>query len=120
MRTESDTVVVRIGRDPFDRYIGRPRGAAHWGFGNPHSIGPRLTRIEAVERFECDLLQSEEPRFVWMREHLHELRGCRLGCFCAPLSCHGYVLKKHADMLAPGERLPIGGKSSCVAAPLAR
>jgi len=32
---------------------------------------------------------------------LPDLRGRRLGCFCAPQACHGDVLARLADALPP-------------------
>jgi hypothetical protein len=39
----------------------------------------------------------EQPHLI---AALHEIRGQRLGCFCAPLACHGDVLAELADGFA--------------------
>jgi hypothetical protein len=47
-----------------------------------------LTRREAVERYEKDILEDGRV------EELEELRGKTLVCSCAPLQCHGDILVK--------------------------
>jgi len=45
--------------------------------------------------FERWVRTSDDPRAVWIREHLEELRGKRLGCWCRPrFACHGDVYVK--------------------------
>jgi len=68
--------------DPDYVYIGR---GSKWG--NPWIIG-NLTRREAIERYEADLLDSA------LMDDLHELEGKFLVCHCAPLPCHGDILVK--------------------------
>lgn len=67
-----ETTVVNKRRENYDIYIGRP---SIWG--NPFVIGKDGTR-ELMNR-------------------IHELKGKKLGCFCAPLACHGDVLAIIAD-----------------------
>jgi hypothetical protein len=55
------------------------------------------TREASIADFENWFLHSPDPRAQWMRDHVHELKGKTLGCFCAPRSCHGDVLARHAD-----------------------
>jgi len=80
-----ETKVVRvkkIGDDSYDVYIGRP---SRWG--NPFKLGRDGTREEVIDKYE-----------VWIKTQKHlmtalsELEGKRLGCWCAPLPCHGDVL----------------------------
>lgn len=66
-------------------------------WGNPHAITPTCSREEAIRRFRRDLQYSDEKRYVWMRENLHELKDKVLQCHCKPLSCHGDVLAEAAD-----------------------
>lgn len=98
------TRVVHCRRDAFDVYIGRsvkrypeyqPVG---WGnpFGSWNSVDP-------IGDFRADLLR-DPARLA----RLPELRGRRLGCWCAPKgglpgnldghTCHGEVLAALADM----------------------
>ena len=82
-----------------DIYIGRAfhrRGynlpQSPWA--NPFPIGYDEKRRPAVVRqFREWVTTSDDPRAVWMREHLQLLRGHRLACWCKPNQmCHGDVL----------------------------
>ncbi len=79
--------VVHCKQQPYDVYIGRP---SKWG--NPFIIGRDGSRAEVVARYENWLL--EQPRLL---AELGELRGRVLGCWCAPLACHGDVLARLAN-----------------------
>ena len=85
--------VVHNKKEPFDVYIGRP---SKWGNPFSHQAGTLAkfkvsSRDEAVAKFEEYLLASD------LMKDLHELKGKVLGCWCAPLSCHGDVLVKWAN-----------------------
>lgn len=80
------TTVVQK-RNRHDVYIGRP---SKWG--NPFAIGRDGDRQQVIAKFRAWVV--EQPDLV---ADLHELRGKRLGCFCAPLACHGDVLAELAD-----------------------
>ena len=75
-------------------FIGRP---SKWGNPFTHKLGRRQgyaqfmveTREEAVAKYEEWIRSNEYPRSA-----LEELRGKVLGCYCAPLPCHGDVLLK--------------------------
>lgn len=82
----TETVVVHK-REPHDVYIGRP---SKWG--NPYTIGPDGGRAEVIEKYRKYVTGSKR-----LMSCLHELKGKRLGCFCAPKPCHGDVLKELAD-----------------------
>lgn len=94
-----DPRLVHCKRDPYDVYIGRCAGHANWG--NPWVIGRHGTRAEVITRYEQWLRTGEtfgntlakpEQR-EWILANLYQLKGKRLGCFCAPrLACHGAVL----------------------------
>jgi hypothetical protein len=95
MAVTQPTRVVHCKRSGFDVYIGRP---SKWG--NPFSHLPRSraevrvdSRKEAVARYE-DWLQTQ-PALIAAAKR--ELRGKVLGCWCAPLACHGHVLARIAD-----------------------
>lgn len=51
----------------------------------------------AVARYEADLDANEDPRAVWVNEHLEELRGVVLLCYCDGPPCHAYVLASRAN-----------------------
>lgn len=81
------TAVVHCKRAPSDVYIGRP---SKWG--NPFTIGRDGSR-EAVIQAYLDYILTRPDLIA----ALPELRGKTLGCWCAPLSCHGHVLAYLAD-----------------------
>jgi hypothetical protein len=83
--------VVRLRVERCDMKIDR---STPWG--NPFVIGKHGDRHEVIERFRMWALTSADPEAVWIREHVHELRGKVLGCWCAPLDCHGFVLLEMA------------------------
>ena len=81
------TVVnIRTG-EPYDVYIGR---GSPWG--NPYRIGPYGSRADVITLYRVYL--SKQPALL---ARLPELRGKRLGCYCAPLPCHGDILAALAD-----------------------
>jgi hypothetical protein len=71
----------------YDVYIGRP---SKWG--NPYHIGQDGTRGETIAKYRAYILTRPD-----LLAELGELRGKRLGCWCAPLPCHGDVLAELAD-----------------------
>ena len=80
------TRVVRLS-EPHDVYIGRP---SKWG--NPFAIGRDGTRLDVIAKYR-EWIKSQ-PELI---AALPELQGKRLGCYCAPLACHGHVLAELAD-----------------------
>jgi hypothetical protein len=80
--------VVHCKRDKFDVYIGRP---SKWG--NPFSIGADGDRAEVIVKYEAYLLSR--PHLIEAAKI--ELKGKILGCYCAPLACHGDVLSRIAN-----------------------
>jgi hypothetical protein len=97
--TESDWVtgrmVVHCKKEKYDVYIGRavPRSglkASVWG--NPFVLGKDGTREEIMVKYRAWLMGNEE-----LLARLPELRGKVLGCWCAPLACHGDILSEMAN-----------------------
>jgi hypothetical protein len=87
--------VVHCKRAPFDVYIGRP---GPWG--NPFRIGADGDRQTVIEKYRAWLLARPEL----VERARRELAGKVLGCWCAPLTCHGDVLAAISqELLAPGE-----------------
>lgn len=76
------TAIVHCKKSSYDVYIGRP---GKWG--NPFEIGRDGTREEVVEKYR--LWIAGQPHLL---ASLHELKGKRLACWCAPLPCHGDIL----------------------------
>ena len=75
------------------RVNGLPVGAIYIGrgskWGNPFVIGRDGDRAEVIARY---------GRWLRTQHHLlralDELRGHDLVCFCAPLACHGDLLRR--------------------------
>lgn len=86
------TKVVHCRRHKYDVYIGRP---SKWG--NPFIIGPDGTREEVLFKYR----QYLSINFPLLMEIKKELKGKVLGCYCAPLPCHGDLLAKLADTGCP-------------------
>jgi len=98
---ESLSKVVHCKREPYDVLIGRP---SRWG--NPFVIGRHGSRAEVIQLFEGWLRtgngygcpEATEERRQDILNHLPELKGKVLGCWCGPKQdCHGRVL---LDLLA--------------------
>lgn len=66
----------------YDVYIGRP---SKWG--NPFHIGVDGTREQVIKKYSKWIRKNKK-----LMDSLSELKGKRLGCYCAPLPCHGDVL----------------------------
>lgn len=81
---------VHVRRAPYDVYVGRPSP-----FGNPFVIGRDGDRAAVIGKYRVWLLA--QPALV--ERVRRELAGKVLGCWCAPLPCHGDVL---ADIAAGG------------------
>lgn len=82
------TTVVDKREKAYDVYIGR---GSKWG--NPFKIGRDGTRADVIRKYEDYILGRTD-----LLACLEELRGKRLGCFCAPLACHGDILKKLLEL----------------------
>lgn len=85
------TKIVNVHCSRFDVYIGRD---IKWGnpfWGNPFVIGRDGDRMAVLAKYERYVRSRPD-----MLDRLHELQGKVLGCHCAPLACHGDVLKKLA------------------------
>lgn len=80
--------LVRHVNDEHDVFIGR---GGKWG--NPFIIGIHGTRKEVIQKHK-DWIKTQ-PELL---SQLHELRGKRLGCFCAPDPCHGDTLAELANV----------------------
>lgn len=79
------------GGEPFDVRIDRK---TPWG--NPFVLGRHGNREEVISMFRAWATTSQDPRAVWIRDHVHELYGMTLACWCAPEACHGEVLLEMA------------------------
>lgn len=75
-------IVVHCKHRRYDVYIGRP---SKWG--NPFIIGKDGTREQIIEKYRAWVTANPE-----LMAALPELVDRTLGCWCAPLPCHGDVL----------------------------
>lgn len=83
-----NTRVVNIkAGEPCDIYIGR---GSKWG--NPFPIDHNNPRELVIEKYRRWIAGQ-----AGLLAEVHLLRGKRLGCFCAPLPCHGDVLVALAE-----------------------
>jgi hypothetical protein len=87
--------IVHCKKDKYDIYIGR---GSKWG--NPFSHKENTAALWIVETREDAIRLYEEwiraqPKLVEAAKT--ELKDKVLGCWCAPLSCHGEVLIKIAN-----------------------
>jgi hypothetical protein len=78
-------------------YVGRAMHRGGWRLAastlaNPFRLGPDGSRAEVVARYREYLLARPDLLAL-----LPELRGKRLGCWCAPLECHADVIAELAD-----------------------
>jgi len=71
-------MVVHCKKEAYDVYIGRP---SKWG--NPFKGSNRNQNVADYKEY----VRNSE-----LYEQLEELRGKTLGCWCAPLRCHGDAL----------------------------
>jgi hypothetical protein len=83
------TRVVHVGRESCEVYIGRPSRGYPEGsiFANPFRIGPDGDRATVIAKYRAHALASPA-----IPAALPSLKGRVLGCWCAPLACHGDVL----------------------------
>ena len=89
-----NTICVNIRLEACDVFVGRP---SCWG--NPFIIGRDGSRVEVIEKYRRYLLGN--PGLL---ARLPQLRGKRLGCYCAPLPCHGHILAQLADSIPKPKR----------------
>ena len=73
---------ARVVKGRGDVYIGRP---GIWG--NPFRIGPNGNREQVIKQYRGWIVN--QPSLMNL---LYTLQGKLLGCWCAPLPCHGDVL----------------------------
>lgn len=66
------------------------RAGVEWG--NPYRIGRDGTRADVIALYERYLRKRHD-----LLRALDELRGKDLVCFCAPLPCHGDLLRRLAN-----------------------
>lgn len=105
------TTVVNVRVDAYDVYIGRAGHGFDGYFGNPFRVqsGNALEKFRAYFNFRIE----SDPTF---RRRVLDLRGKRLGCFCAPGPCHGDVLAEWIES-QPEEVIPMQSHRTKTRAP---
>lgn len=85
------TTVVNVRNSPYDVYIGR---GSKWG--NPFKMkdNSEAERTRVIKEYAKWFL---EPAQEHLRKDIYELKGKRLGCYCAPKSCHGHFLVAYLE-----------------------
>jgi hypothetical protein len=113
---KEQTKVVNLKKSKYDTYIGRPEGNVFFHYGNPFSHNPNSkaviilkTRKESIEAFSKwlngeDYCDVEPERRKWILEHIHELKGKTIGCFCCPQDCHGMIYLDFIQKIFGGTR----------------
>lgn len=76
------TLVVNRKCEDYDIYIGR---GSKWG--NPFHMKNEKHRDIVIDKYKTYIMNS--PHLL---ADIDELRGMRLGCYCAPKRCHGEIL----------------------------
>ena len=89
--------VANQRKTKFGEYIGRPSI-----LGNPFVIGPDGTRDEVIAKYQIWFDEQIEARNDIYDEVVRLLNIARkdnlvLICWCAPLKCHGNVIKNWID-----------------------
>lgn len=84
-------MLVHCSKDSCDVYIGRP---SIWG--NPFVIGPDGSRGQVIDKYR-EWIKTQPDLLA----QIESLRGKVLGCWCAPLACHGHVLLELLDTSHP-------------------
>ena len=89
--------VVHRNKEPFDVYIGRP---SKWG--NPIKITNSTAKerdrvLNAYRALINSGYLADQLGENWRQIVIKELKGKTLACWCAPLPCHGDILKELAD-----------------------
>ena len=100
------TQVVNIKHEPlrkrgfgnFTEWSSQPN-AIYIGRGNPHLNIPASKwanpfKLSDYDRSECLEKYENYIRSHNLYDHLEELLGCEMGCWCKPQDCHGDILKK--------------------------
>jgi hypothetical protein len=92
MSTATEVVNIRLG-EKCDVFIGRP---SKWG--NPFRSGRDGSLQLVLAKYKLYVRRSKT-----LMAALSELRGKRLGCFCAPRPCHGDMLIELIEEIWPDD-----------------
>ena len=115
------TTVVHCKKAPYDLYIGRGQGSI-WGNPFTHIVAKHTLAQQVVVSREA-AIAAHRAWFVQqpaLMARLGDLRGQRLGCWCAPLACHGEFLAELANALPATGPLSLAEIQSAIQPVLAR
>jgi len=78
--------IVHCKKDKYDIYIGRPSY-----YGNPFTIGKDGDREKVIQKYiEYFYKRISSDKIFKFR--IKNLKDKILGCWCAPLKCHGDII----------------------------
>lgn len=83
----------------------------HLEWGTGHGWSQQEATEHAVVRFEEWARLDLSDEAVWIREHVHELAGGVIGCWCDGPPCHAYPLARMADV--EGVARDLAAASAC-------
>lgn len=86
-----DTTVVNMRTSDYDVAVDRSSP-----FGNPFHLGKDGGRTEVLAKYREYFYERVEKDEDFKRKVL-ALRGKRLGCWCAPLLCHGAIIAEYVE-----------------------
>ncbi len=93
--------VVNVRNSSYDHYIGRTQGKyGKTCLGNPFEIPKDGNREQVIAKYRdwlWDKMQEKNSLQSIELEKLAEIarnKDIKLGCHCAPLTCHGDVVRK--------------------------
>jgi len=98
--TPNDGVYFYIGRNRENNILGNPY-STKTGTLAQYTVSDRETAIAKYQEYFLENYENN-PTFREKIDEIYDMyiRGeniC-LGCFCAPKSCHGDIIKKHIEM----------------------
>lgn len=86
-RDRTELIAFRRWGGGHSKHSAEPVVYKPFKWGNPYKVGKDGTRREVIEKYRQYIMTRKD-----LLDSLHELEGKRLGCFCAPMACHGDVL----------------------------
>ena len=86
------TTVVNIKHEKCDVYCGRPSL-----YGNPFRVGKDGTRVDVILKYIDYFFERMRDDPVFKKKIL-ELKDKKLGCYCAPETCHCDVIAEYLNI----------------------